>query len=87
MQKRQSSKRGSNGISHEEEINAAKSVSLVYSFWKQGLKLLLEAIDQAGHTGKILIGSDPASSEFWKGEEQKYAWYSEYLPVARLAFF
>eukprot|EP00913_Durusdinium_trenchii_P035876 g33572.t1 len=39
---------------------------------EEGLKLLLEAIDQAGHTGKILIGSDPASSEFWKGEEQKY---------------
>eukprot|EP00439_Symbiodinium_sp_Y106_P035174 s2987_g4.t1 len=39
---------------------------------EEGLKLLLEAISQAGHEGKILIGSDPASSEFWKGDEQKY---------------
>lgn len=38
----------------------------------QGLQLLLEAIDQAGHKGKILIGSDPASSEFWKEKEQVY---------------
>ena len=40
--------------------------------WSQGLQLLLEAIDQAGHKGKILIGSDPASSEFWKEKEQVY---------------
>jgi len=39
---------------------------------EEGLKLLMEAISQAGHEGKILIGSDPASSEFWKGDEQKY---------------
>jgi len=39
---------------------------------EEGLKLLMEAIDQAGYSGKILIGSDPASSEFWKGGEGKY---------------
>jgi len=39
---------------------------------EEGLKLLMEAIDQAGYSGKILIGSDPASSEFWKGDEGKY---------------
>ena len=39
---------------------------------EEGLKLLLEAIEQAGHKGKIVIGSDPASSEFWKEDEQKY---------------
>lgn len=32
----------------------------------------MEAIEAAGHNGKILIGSDPASSEFWKGDEGKY---------------
>lgn len=39
---------------------------------EEGLKLLMEAIEAAGHTGKILIGSDPASSEFWKGDEGVY---------------
>jgi len=39
---------------------------------EEGLKLLMEAIEAAGHTGKILIGSDPASSEFWKGDESVY---------------
>jgi len=39
---------------------------------EESLKLLMEAIEQAGHTGKIFIGSDPASSEFWKGEESVY---------------
>jgi len=39
---------------------------------EEGLKLLVEAIGQAGYEGKIVIGSDPASSEFWKGEEGKY---------------
>lgn len=36
------------------------------------LKLLVEAIDQAGYTGKILIGSDPASSEFYNSAEGVY---------------
>jgi len=36
------------------------------------LKLLMEAIGAAGYDGKIMIGSDPAASEFWKGEESKY---------------
>jgi len=39
---------------------------------EEGLKLLMEAIETAGYSGKILIGSDPASSEFWNGEEGKY---------------
>jgi len=39
---------------------------------EEGLKLLMEAIDQAGYSGKILIGSDPASSEFWKDGEGMY---------------
>jgi len=39
---------------------------------EEGLKLLMEAIEAAGYSGKILIGSDPASSEFWKGDEGKY---------------
>lgn len=39
---------------------------------EEALKLLMAAIESAGHSGKILIGSDPASSEFWKGEENVY---------------
>ena len=39
---------------------------------EEALQLLMEAIQTAGYQGKILIGSDPASSEFWKAEEQKY---------------
>ena len=32
----------------------------------QGLKLLVEAIEKAGYTGKIKIGMDVAASEFCK---------------------
>jgi len=39
---------------------------------EEALKLLMEAIGQAGYEGSIVIGSDPASSEFWKGEESVY---------------
>jgi enolase len=39
---------------------------------EESLKLLMEAIGAAGYDGKIVIGSDPASSEFWKGEENVY---------------
>jgi enolase len=39
---------------------------------EEGLKLLMEAIELAGHSGRILIGSDPASSEFWKESEGVY---------------
>eukprot|EP00413_Alexandrium_margalefii_P045166 CAMPEP_0204604618 /NCGR_PEP_ID=MMETSP0661-20131031/57982_1 /ASSEMBLY_ACC=CAM_ASM_000606 /TAXON_ID=109239 /ORGANISM="Alexandrium margalefi, Strain AMGDE01CS-322" /LENGTH=435 /DNA_ID=CAMNT_0051615795 /DNA_START=97 /DNA_END=1404 /DNA_ORIENTATION=+ len=39
---------------------------------EEGLKLLVEAIGKAGYEGKIVIGSDPASSEFWKDTEGKY---------------
>ncbi len=36
----------------------------------EGLKLLIEAIEQAGYTGKIKIGMDVAASEFCK--DKKY---------------
>ena len=32
----------------------------------EGLRLLVEAIEQAGYTGKIKIGMDVAASEFYK---------------------
>merc|ERR1712187_978698 len=38
----------------------------------EGLKLLVAAIEAAGYSGKIFIGSDPASSEFWKEDEGVY---------------
>jgi enolase len=33
---------------------------------KEGLQLLVEAINKAGYTGKIKIGMDVAASEFYK---------------------
>ena len=33
---------------------------------KEGLSLLVEAIEKAGYTGKIKIGMDVAASEFYK---------------------
>lgn len=36
------------------------------------LNLLIEAINKAGHTGKVFIGMDVAASEFYKGEDNKY---------------
>lgn len=39
---------------------------------EEGLKLLVEAIEQAGYTGKIVIGSDPASSEFFSEADGTY---------------
>jgi enolase len=39
---------------------------------KDALKLLVQAIDKAGHTGKIKIGSDPAASEFYIKEKNVY---------------
>lgn len=38
----------------------------------EGLSLLVEAIEKAGHTGKIQLGMDVAASEFYIGEENKY---------------
>jgi enolase len=32
----------------------------------------MEAIEKAGHTGKVQIGMDVAASEFYKSEETKY---------------
>jgi len=39
---------------------------------KEGLDLLVEAIEKAGYTGKVKIGMDVAASEFWKDEEKVY---------------
>lgn len=39
---------------------------------ESSLDLLLEAIEAAGHTGKIDIGLDCASSEFYVPEIDKY---------------
>ncbi|OMJ82847.1 hypothetical protein SteCoe_16380 [Stentor coeruleus] len=38
----------------------------------EALNLLIEAINKAGHTGKVFIGMDVAASEFYKAEESKY---------------
>lgn len=39
---------------------------------KEGLELLVQAIDKAGYTGKVKIGMDVAASEFWRDEDKKY---------------
>jgi enolase len=39
---------------------------------EDSLNLLMEAIEKAGHTGKIDIGLDCASSEFYVPESHKY---------------
>merc|ERR1719393_581939 len=39
---------------------------------KEGLDLLVEAIEKAGYTGKVKIGMDVAASEFWLDAEKKY---------------
>jgi len=36
------------------------------------LKLLVEAIEKTGYTGKIMVGSDPAASETYDKEKAKY---------------
>ena len=41
---------------------------------EEGLELLMEAIDRAGHTGKVKLGMDVAASEF-KTQEGKYDLY------------
>jgi enolase len=38
----------------------------------EALSLLIEAINRAGHTGKIQIGMDVAASEFYKSDINKY---------------
>ncbi|XP_063934035.1 enolase-like [Zophobas morio] len=38
----------------------------------EALELLVKAIESAGHTGKVKIGSDPASSEFYNKELDRY---------------
>jgi len=39
---------------------------------KEGLDLVVEAIDKAGYTGKVKLGMDVAASEFWKEGEKVY---------------
>ena len=39
---------------------------------KEGLDLLVEAIEKAGYTGKVKIGMDVAASEFWKADKSVY---------------
>jgi len=39
---------------------------------EDALKLLVDAIDAAGYTNKIVIGSDPAASEWYNKEHDKY---------------
>jgi len=39
---------------------------------KEGLDLLVEAIEKAGYTGKVKIGMDVAASEFWLDEKKVY---------------
>lgn len=38
----------------------------------EALKLITEAIEEAGYTGKVHIAMDVASSEFYKEDEKKY---------------
>mmetsp|Transcript_11913 Transcript_11913/g.19264 ORF Transcript_11913/g.19264 Transcript_11913/m.19264 type:complete len:436 (+) Transcript_11913:89-1396(+) len=39
---------------------------------REGLELLVKAIEKAGHTGIVKIGMDVAASEFYKEETKKY---------------
>merc|ERR1719198_1917886 len=39
---------------------------------KEGLDLLVSAIEKAGYTGKVKIGMDVAASEFWLDEKKVY---------------
>lgn len=39
---------------------------------EEGLRLLEEAIEMAGYTGKIKVGMDVAASEFWKEDTKQY---------------
>lgn len=39
---------------------------------EESLDILVEAIKQAGYEGKVKIGLDVASSEFYKADEKKY---------------
>lgn len=39
---------------------------------KEGLDLLMEAIESAGHKGKVDLGMDVAASEFWVPEKKLY---------------
>jgi len=39
---------------------------------KEGLDLLVSAIEKAGYTGKVKIGMDVAAAEFWKEDKKVY---------------
>jgi len=38
----------------------------------EGLHLLMDAIEKAGHTKKVKLGMDVAASEFWVPEKKVY---------------
>lgn len=38
----------------------------------EALDALMEAIDKAGHTGKVKLGMDVAASEFFESKPNKY---------------
>ncbi|MHA1984678.1 MAG: phosphopyruvate hydratase [Candidatus Hodarchaeales archaeon] len=40
----------------------------------ESIKILLEAVDVAGHTGKIKLGFDAAASEYYLKDESKYSY-------------
>jgi len=39
---------------------------------REGLNLIMEAIEKAGHQGKVELGMDVAASEFWNAEKKTY---------------
>lgn len=39
---------------------------------REGLNLLIEAIEKAGHTGKVSLAMDVAASEFFEPESKTY---------------
>lgn len=59
-------KHGVNAVNVGDEGGFAPPLSLV----EEPLKLIMEAIDEAGHTGKFKLALDPAASEFY--ENGKY---------------
>lgn len=59
-------KHGETAINVGDEGGFAPPLSLV----EEPLKLIMEAIDEAGHTGKFQLALDPAASEFY--EQGKY---------------
>jgi len=44
---------------------------------KEGLELIKQAVEKAGHTGKVVIGMDVAASEFFKDGKYDLDWKTE----------